>query len=63
LEEDIIARILFSRKLGEEGGEEAIAVLLLVIPKIEIIIRHCGQSGCTQTLDFLNDRGTVERNE
>jgi len=41
-----MACIRLYRKLGEERGEEAIAVLLLDISKIAIIISHCGQPSC-----------------
>ena len=51
-------RIGFGRKLQNEGGEEAIAVLLLDIPKIEVIIRHGGQSGGMHVLDVLDDCGS-----
>jgi hypothetical protein len=57
LGEKVMARIGFGRKLGKERGKEAIAVLLLRIPKIEIIVGHCGQSGCSHALDVLDDCG------
>jgi hypothetical protein len=37
--------------------------LLLDIPKIKIIVRHGGQSGCVHALDVLNDRGSNTRYE
>src|SRR5216684_7570006 len=53
--EDIITRIRFDGKLGNEGGEKTMAVLLLDISEIKVIVRHRGQSRCTHALDVLND--------
>jgi hypothetical protein len=56
--QDFETRMRFGSKLGNEGGEKAIAVLLLHIPKIEIIVGHSGQSGRMHALDVLNDCGS-----
>src|SRR6266851_1294062 len=58
LREGVVTRIRFGGKLGKEGGEEAIEILLLHIPKIKIIKGHCGQSSRTQVFDVLYDRRT-----
>jgi hypothetical protein len=47
LEENFVACIRFGRELRKEGVEEAITVLFLDIPKIEIIIGNHGQSSST----------------
>ena len=44
--------------MQDEGGEEAITVLLLGVPKIEIIIGQGGQSDCMHRLNVLNNRGS-----
>jgi hypothetical protein len=46
LGEEVVTRIGFGRKLGKKGGEEAIEILLLGIPKITIIICDSSQSSC-----------------
>ena len=50
-----MARIQSSGELGKERGKEAIDVLLLHIPKIEVVIGHRGQPSCAHVLDVLND--------
>ena len=54
----MVTRIRFGRKLQNEGGEQAITVLLFNVSEIKIIIGHRGQSRCMHALDVLNNRGS-----
>jgi len=49
--------------LEDEGGEQAIAVLLLEIPKIKIIIHNLGLSDCVFALNILDDCGSGRRSK
>jgi hypothetical protein len=51
------------RKLQNEGGEQAIAVLLLGIPKIEIIVRDVGQSDRVLAFNVIDNCGSGSRSE
>jgi hypothetical protein len=55
LGENSVACIRFGRELRKERVEEAITVLLLDIPKVEIIIGHRGQSSSTQVFYVVNN--------
>ena len=54
----MVTRIRFGRKLQNEGGEQAITVLLFNVSEIKVIVGHCGQSRCMHALDVLNNRGS-----
>jgi hypothetical protein len=47
--------------LQNEGGEQAITVLLLGIPKIKIIIHDLGFSDCVLAFNILDDCGSGRR--
>ena len=49
--------------MQNEGGEEAITILLLDISKIEIIVGQGGQSDCMHRFNVLNNRGSNRHRE
>ena len=51
------AGVRFDRELGNEGGEKAITILLLDVPKMKmkVIIGNRGQSCFVLAFDFLDN--------
>ena len=58
---NVTAIVRACSQLGHEGKEQVVAALLLEIPKIEVKIRHGGQSSLANSHDVLDDRGTGKK--